>query len=89
MAAKYTRTNTQKTLCGTVYSESFNLPLGVLPSKKNVVECMVYLMRKDRAGKQQRTVQDGANLLAFILVQHWEYCNVYTITQLNVAKRVV
>ncbi len=82
MATWETWTKTQKTICGTTYSESHAL----LPTKKDVVECMMYLMWKDRAGKQQHTVSDGTNLLAFILTQHWEDCNIYTITLKNATR---
>ena len=88
MASRQTRTKTQKTICGTVYSESSALPPGVLPTKKNVVECLMYLMRKDRAGKQQRTVTDGINLMAYTLIAHWEFCNIYTIHRKNLVQRL-
>ena len=71
----------------TLYVESYTLPPGILPTKKNV-ECMMYLMRKDRAGKQQRTVTDGANLLAVALQSHWQYCNIYTLHLKNIEKHI-
>ena len=89
MATIHTRAKTQKTLSGTVYFENSALPPGLLPSKKNVIECMLYLMRKDRAGKEQRTVQEGAYLLAHILIEHWQNCNIYTRAHKNVAAKIV
>ena len=88
MTSRQTRTKTQKKICETVYTESSTLNPGVLPTKKNVVECLMCLLRKDRAGKQQRTVKDAINLMAYTLISHWEFCIIYTIHRTNVVKRL-
>ena len=59
-----TRSKAKRTLCDTDYVEAFDLPNGVLPSKKHVVECMLYLLRPARAGKAVRTKEDASKILA-------------------------
>ena len=68
MAAIHTRSRIQKGTCGTIYAEEFPFPPGVLPIRRNIIECMIYLM--------QCSVADGANLMWYTLVQHWEYCSI-------------
>ena len=63
----------------TVYVERDGLPNGTLPSKKEVLECLFYLLRPDRAGAFQRSKEEAAMLLAHALVDHWEFCTVYTV----------
>ena len=84
-----TRSRTQKTLQTTVYLEASDLPNGVLPTKKQVIECMLYLLRPSRAGKLQRSKTDAAQLLASALQDHWMYCNIYTIHKMHISKKIM
>ena len=84
-----TRSRSTKKLGSGSYIESNQLPIGVLPSKKQVVECMMYIMRQDRAGKSHMTVDDGAYLVACSLIDQWLYCNIYTVTLRVIKKRVL
>ena len=72
--ARYTRSKAQKNLNGTLYHESTGFKPGVLPVKKDIIQSMMYLLAKGRAGKSQRTVDEAARLLAYITMEHWEYC---------------
>ena len=83
-----TRSKTQRTLIGTVYSESSGFSPGVLPTFKDIIQGMIYLVRPDRAGKHGRTVDEAARLLAYAVMEHWEYCDVYTIQIKHVHKKV-
>ena len=47
-----------------VYTEAEELPLGVLSTKEDVIRCMLYLLRKDRAGKYHRDISQACYLLA-------------------------
>ena len=59
-----TRSKCQKTLHDTVYTEQCELPTEKLPVQKDVVCCMLYLLRPDRAGKAMRTINESAVLLS-------------------------
>ena len=83
-----TRSKCQKTLHDTVYTEQCELPIGKLPVQKDVVCCMLYLLRPDRAGKAIRTINEAALLLSNALVEHWHFCNVYTIGERHIVKKI-
>lgn len=61
---------------------------GILPTKKTVIENMLYLMRPTRAGQGQHSKQTAALTLAEILPEHWIFCNVYTVTT-KVIKKIL
>ena len=89
MDYRITRSKVIKTLHETVYTEASDLPRGVLPTKKQVIECMMYLLRPSRAGKLQRSKEDAAQLLSSALKDHWLYCNIYTITKNNIYNKIL
>ena len=66
-----TRSKAKKYVSDIVYMEASDLPNGILPTKKQIIECMMYLLRSSRAGCVQRTYEDAAKLLASALVDHW------------------
>ena len=74
-----TRSQVSSQLGGKVYRDADGLPNGILPSKQEIIECMMYLLRPTRAGSAARTRDDAALLLSHALIDHWEFCNVYTI----------
>ena len=84
-----TRSKAKKVLCQSVYTEASDLPNGVLPTKKQVIECMLYLLRPSRAGKVQRSKEDAARILASAIQDHWMYCNIYTINKKYIVKKIV
>ena len=75
-----TRQKASKQLADATYTEKEFLPNGRLPTEKNVLEVMMFLLRPDRAGKQQLGVQEAAQTLSPILMEHWMFCNIFTIT---------
>ena len=85
---RLTRSTTQRSINGTVYCESSGFSPGVLPTSKDIVQAMLYLLRPDRAGKNSRTVDEACRLLSYAVIGHWEYCNVYTIKIHHVQKKI-
>lgn len=83
-----TRSRTKKELEGVSYLEASDLPNGVLPRKKDIIESMIYLLRPARAGKVQRTRSMAAKILASALKDHWLFCNVYTIREQYIANKI-
>ena len=61
-----TRSKCQKTLHDTVCTEQCELPTGKLSVQKNVVCCMLYLLRPDQAGKAMCTINK-----ATVNQTHW------------------
>ena len=83
-----TRSNCQKTLHDTVHTEQCELPTGKLPVQKDVVCCLLHLLRPDRAGKAIHTINESAVLLPNALVEHWHFCNVCTIGERHIVKKI-
>lgn len=83
-----TRSKAKKELEGVTYVEASDLPNGVLPCKKDVIEGIIYLLRPIKAGKIQRTRTQAAKILASALRDHWLFCNIYTIGEQYIATRV-
>ena len=71
------------------YVESADLPHGVLPTKKMVIEVMLYLLHPRRVGQSQRSRSDVADMLASVLQEHWIFCNLYTISTKNIKKHII
>ena len=89
MACVETRSRGRKCLGRVDYFESADLPHGVLPTKKAVIEVMLYLLRPRRAGQSQRSRSDAADMLASVLQEHWIFCNLYTISTKNIKKHII
>ncbi|XP_041355286.1 uncharacterized protein LOC121372917 [Gigantopelta aegis] len=87
-ASSTTRSRSQKAIHDTVYSEQCELPTGKLPTEKDIVCCMVYLLRPDRAGKALRTLEEAATLMPNAFIEHWHVCNVYTIGERHIVKKI-
>ena len=72
-----------------LYKEADGLPNGILPSKHQIVEFMMYLLKPIRAGAFNRSRDDAALMLSHALIDHWEFCNVYTINFRYVKKKIL
>ena len=83
MSHRYTRSQVKKEINGVTYFECGGFQNGLLPTKAEVVQNMLYL-RPDRAGKSGRTKEDAVKFLCRPLIEHWEYCNVYTMAERQV-----
>ena len=59
LSSVITRSKSQKTINDTVYTEQCELPTGKLPVQKDILFCMLYLLRPDRAVKAMRTLQEA------------------------------
>ena len=84
-----TRSKTTRVLANVTYTETESFSAGVLPTQKNVVEVMMYLLRRDQAGKSQLTVEEASRMVACTLIEHWQYCNIYTVTEKYVKRKVL
>ena len=48
-----TRGKTQRQIGKEIYKESETLPLGVLPTKKDIIQCMLFLLRRENNEKHK------------------------------------
>ena len=62
----------------TTYIAQSKLPDGILPVEKDILCCMLYLLRPEKT-KNQRTINEAADLLTLNLIEHWHLFNIYTI----------
>ena len=84
-----TRSQTKKTLGDIVYTERADFPHGKLPTKKEILEYMLYLLRPKKAGQNQRSKDEAAGSLAEILQEHWLFCNIYAMTRRSVKLKIL
>ncbi|KAM6326152.1 uncharacterized protein O3Q21_004435 [Podargus strigoides] len=84
-----TEVRARKTLGTAEYIESSGFTQGILPTKKDVVQNMLYLLQPKRAGQAQRSKEDAAQLLAEHLQEHWLVCNLHTIATQNIKKLIL
>ncbi|XP_009988138.1 PREDICTED: uncharacterized protein LOC104381988 [Tauraco erythrolophus] len=84
-----TEVRARKTLGTVEYVESSGFTQGILPTKKDVVQNMLYLLQPKRAGQAQRSKEDAAQLLAEHLQEHWLFCNLHTIATQNIKKLIL
>ncbi|XP_027559578.1 uncharacterized protein LOC113977553 [Neopelma chrysocephalum] len=84
-----TEVRARKTLGTVEYVESSGFAQGVLPTRKDVVQNMLYLLQPKRAGQAQRSKEDAAQLLAEHLQEHWLVCNLHTIATQNIKKLIL
>ena len=83
-----TRSSSTKILCDVKYIEHAEFPNGKLPLQKCIIEAMLYLLRPSRAGKAGRSMPDAARIIAYNLIEHWTFCNIYTLSVNAVCTRV-
>ena len=81
------RSTTEKYILEERYVEEFGLPNGRIPLEKTIIQVMLYLLRPGQPGKQKSS-NDAARILSYSLVEHWHFCNVYTIKVQHVQERV-
>ncbi|XP_008104649.2 uncharacterized protein LOC103278222 [Anolis carolinensis] len=79
----------KKTLGTVDYVESSEFAQGILPTKKDVIQNMLYLLHPKRAGQAQRSKEDAAQLLAELLQEHWSFCNLYTIATQSIKMHIL
>ena len=82
------RSATEKFLLEERYVEEFGLPNGRLPLEKTVIQAMMYALCPGQPG-QQRSVNEAARVLSYSLIDHWHFCNVYTINISHVQEKIV
>ena len=86
---RITRSRATKTLGQANYKEEAEFTSGLLPTRKEILQNMLYLLRPSRAGQVQRSREDAAFLLAEILQEHWIFCNLYTISTKHIKKNIL
>ena len=84
-----TRSKSKKTLQGVDFIENPELPPGQLPTKRNVIEVLLYTLRPKRAGQSQLKKQDAAAIVSSLVHEHWIFCNVYTVTTHTISNRII
>lgn len=84
-----TGSKAKKTLGNVDYVESSEFSQGILPTNKDVIQNMLYLLQPKRAGQAQRSKEDAAQLLAELLQEHWLFCNLHTIATENIKKNIL
>ena len=60
------------------YTAQVDFVNGTLPLEKDVLCCMLYLLRPGRED-QERSTNEAAEILAYNLIEHWHLLNIYTI----------
>ncbi|XP_076058595.1 uncharacterized protein LOC143035612 [Oratosquilla oratoria] len=89
MASVDTTSHSGKTLCGVDYIERLELLHGMLPTGKDVIQIMLYLLRPKRAGQAQRSKDATAQLLAELVQEHLLFCKLYNIHTRHIKKRIL
>uniref|UniRef100_A0A8C8RQ94 Uncharacterized protein n=1 Tax=Pelusios castaneus TaxID=367368 RepID=A0A8C8RQ94_9SAUR len=89
MEALDTEAKAKKTLGTVDYVESSEFAQGILPTNKDVIQNMLYLLQPKRAGQAQRSKEDAAQLLAELLQEHWLFCNLHTIAIKTIKKNIL
>ena len=77
-------------LCGITFMPDINLmfPSGQLPVGKRILEMLIALLHPETSGKNRRSKDDAYNLVTELLIEHWEWCNIYTKTRKQVRSAV-
>ena len=83
------RSLTSKELAGVKYTEKFDFNNGLLPTEKDVLEMMLYHLSPIRAGRAQLSKDGAADMVADGLIDHWVWCNVYTLSRHAVRKNII
>ena len=76
----YTRNVAPKLLVDAEYKPRSTIPAGQLPLEKTIIELMLYLLEPQHAGFSKLSVKDASWMLAWALMDHWNLCNIYTVT---------
>lgn len=88
-STSFTRSQARKTLGDVVYIEKAEFPSGMLPTRKDIIQNMLYLLRPNRAGQAQRSRDSRGQLLAELVQEHWLFCNLYTIHTRHIKKHIL
>ena len=83
-----TRSSVQKQIDDVVYVPDSSFPNGKLPVEKVVIQAMMDLLEKEE-GKPQRSMPDAAKILSKRLIEHWNFCTVYTIKERHVVEKII
>ena len=85
-----TRGKAQRRIGEEIYKKSETLPLGVLPTKKDIIQCIIqlFLLRPENNGKTQRTTENVCYIVASGLIKNWLCSNIYTKGVKHVKKQI-
>ncbi|XP_076029110.1 uncharacterized protein LOC143017957 [Oratosquilla oratoria] len=89
MTSVDTRSYSRKTLCGVHYIERTELQHRMLPTGKDVIRNMLYLLRPKGAGQIQRYKDAAAQLLEELVQEHWLSCSLFTIHTRYINKHIL
>ena len=60
------------------YTAQPEFPTGTLPLEKDVLSCMLYLLRPNQ-NEHKRTLNEAAEIVAANILDHWSLFKIYTI----------
>ena len=83
-----TKGKTQRRIREEIYKKSETLPLGVLLTKKDIIQCILFLLRPENSGKTRRTTEDACYIVASSLIENWLYSTIYTKEVKHVKKQI-
>ncbi|XP_076065297.1 uncharacterized protein LOC143039305 [Oratosquilla oratoria] len=89
MASVDTRSHTKKILYGVDYIERAELPYWMIPTGKDVMQNMLYLLRPKRTGQAPYSKDAAAQLPAELVQEHWLFCILYTIHTRHIKKHIL
>uniref|UniRef100_A0A672YYA6 Uncharacterized protein n=1 Tax=Sphaeramia orbicularis TaxID=375764 RepID=A0A672YYA6_9TELE len=72
----FTRSHAKKTLGAVDYLQKPEFPHGMLPTGKDIIQNMLYLLRPKQ-------------LVAELLQEHWLFCNLYTIHTRHIKNHIL
>lgn len=79
MASKITRSSGRRMLRGVEFIERQSFRNGKLPTRKEVLEMMLFICHPVRSGREVMTRKTAARIVAKALKEHWLFCNVSTV----------
>ena len=85
----FTRSQAKKTLGNVEYIEMADFPHGILPTRKDILRNMLYLLQPKRAGQVQRSKEEAGRILAEVVQEHWLFCNLYAIQSKHIKKHIL
>ena len=83
------RSNSQRVLGDTTYIEKHEFSIGVLPTEKDMIELMQYHILPKGKGIEQISIEEAAKILADGVIDHWFFCNIYTINKRHVVRKLI
>ena len=83
------RSANQKRLGNNVFTVKLGFKPGLLTTEKEVPEVLLYhMMPPKKKGHKQLSREQAYTSVAYGLIDHWTFQNVYTLTSKNIIKKI-